>query len=306
MRTKLLLTGALLGSAMLLSSQTTINIKISAALDDHEERISGALPQQGTLGDMIVASPTLELGNETSTTNPQLVGLRFINVPLPKFATIMDAYIQFTVKGTSKLTDPCALEVRAENSGNAAAFTNNPMSLSSRSTVSGFISWNVSGSSWSTVGSATADQRTSNLKTLIQPIMFNSGWNPGNALAFFIKGSGTREVVAYEDDPTKAAELVVTYSVNATGINELSKGAPVMVYPNPFKNAFNVITDLAGPSDVTISVLDLTGKLVEQKVVKQAAAGAFNYTSSTPLQAGIYFVKVQTNEKQEIFKMIAE
>lgn len=307
MRTKQFLTGLLLGGTLAISAQTTIHVKVSTALDDHEERIAGALPQTGTVGNMVVGSTELDLGNATATTDPLLIGLRFSNVNLPKQASISSAYIQFTVKGTSKNTDPCALNIYAENSGNSAPFTDNAFSLSSRSNVAGSISWNVSGTTWNTVGSATTDQRTPELKTLIQPLMFQSGWNPGNAMAFFIKGSGTREVEAYEDDPTKVAELVVTYSGGLpTGIAEERKNSSVMAYPNPFNNSFHISVELADASDIVISVMDITGKTVEQKIVKQAPAGVFKYSTSGQMQAGVYFVKVQTVEKQEVLKMIAE
>ncbi|MBL7931131.1 MAG: hypothetical protein JNL60_04495, partial [Bacteroidia bacterium] len=195
MKSKHLLVSVLLGSATLINAQAPLNIKIASAMDDHQERISGANPQSGTVGDMYVGATTLNLGNFTSSSDPTLIGLRFTNVTIPKQATnIQSAYIQFTVKGTSKNFDPCVLTIQAENSVNAAAFTDNSMSLSSRTMGSGSIAWTVGGTSWGTVGSAGTDQQTPNLKTLIQPIIFNNSWVSGNAIAFFIKGSGVREI----------------------------------------------------------------------------------------------------------------
>lgn len=309
MKSKQLLLSTLLISAALLKAQAPLNIKIAAALDDHQERVSGANPQTGTLGDMYVGSTTLNLGNFTSSTDPVLVGLRFTNVTIPKFATnIQSAYIQFTVKGTGKNFDPCSLTIQAENSANSAAFTDNSQSLSSRTLANGAISWNVSGTSWNTAGSAGTDQRTPDLKTLIQPIIFNNNWASGNAMSFFLKGSGVREVEAFESDPTKVAELVINFTgtTTTTGIDELNKASYVDVFPNPCKGSFQVNIGTNSPTDIHIATYDLTGKLLEQKVIKQYTEGNYTYSSSADLAPGMYLVKVKLNGTEKVYKLISE
>ena len=312
MKKNLLLISFLIGGSSFMSSQTTITSTINAALDDHEERILGALTQNGTVGDMYPGSTGLELGSENVTSNPILVGLRFTNITVPKFATITNAYIQFTVKGTSKNTDPCTLSIQAENSANAATFSDNANTLSGRTKAAGAVSWAVGGASWGTIGSSTADQRTSDIKSLVQPLVFNNNWVSGNAMAFFIKGPGLREVESFEGDPAKAAQLVVTYSVSGgtstltTGMMEQNSGTHLTVYPNPFKSSFNLNVEVKSSSDVNVSVYDHTGKLVESKSVKQADPGIFYYSPTTPLNSGMYFVKVQANGKTETMKLIAE
>ncbi len=310
MKTKQLLISLLIGSAGIVLGQTTLNIKVNAALNDHEERTTGPVPQTGTTGNMYPGSTALELGNETAAADPVLVGLRFTGITIPKFATIMNAYIQFTVKGTTKNTDPCNLNVYVENNVNPAIFSDNAFSLSSRNyTAGGSIAWSVAGSTWGTIGSAGTEQRTPELKALLQPLVFNNNWVPGNPMAFFLKGIGTREVQSFEGDPTKTAELVVTYSVAGgipNGITEVVNRSSVNVFPNPFKNAFNANIEVNTPSDIAISVYDLTGKLVEEKLVKQAAVGNFSYSSTSQLNPGIYFVKVKANNKEEVIKLISE
>lgn len=304
--TKQIVLSLLIGSASLMLGQTTINVRVNSSLDDHEERISGAVPQSGTVGDMDSGSSDLELGNESAAADPQLVGVRFASVAIPAQATIVSAYIQFAVDATAKNTDPCVLKIYSENSANPTTFSDDPFSLSSRSLTSGFVTWTVSGSTWSVVASAGADQRTADIKSLIQPLVFKSGWASGNAMAFFIKGTGTREVESFDGDPLSAPELVVTYSVAATGIEELKNSSSVTVYPNPFKNSFKVAIELYSPSDVKISVYDLTGKLIEEKSVENVAIGTFDYISVSQLNPGMYFVKIKTNNKQEIIKLISE
>ena len=311
MKTKLLFIGFLIGGSALITAQTTLNIKVNAALNDHEERTSGPVSQTGTLGDMYAGSTGLELGNDQPTADPVMVGLRFTNVTIPKFASIVSGYIQFTVKGTTKNTNPCNLTVYAENNVNPAIFSDNAFNLSGRTLAAGSIAWNVSGTSWATVGSAGTEQRTSDLKSLLQPLVFNPSWVSGNPMVFFIKGVGTREVESFEGDAAKAPELVVTYSVAGSGtlttnISEFSKKSSVSVYPNPFKNTFTTSIEITNPSDVNISVIDMTGKIVEEKIVKNVSSGNFNYTSNTHLNPGMYFVKVQANNAQEVIKIISE
>ncbi|PBQ30483.1 hypothetical protein CNR22_01435 [Sphingobacteriaceae bacterium] len=304
--TKSFLISVLIGSASLMLGQTTFTVRVNSSLDDHEERISGAVPQTGTLGDMDSGSSDLELGNETATSDPQLVGVRFTSVTIPPMATIMSAYIQFAVDATAKNTDPCVLNISSENNANPATFSDNPFSLSSRSLTPGSVTWNVSGSTWSVVGSAGTDQRTADIKSLIQPLVFKTGWASGNAMAFFIKGSGTREVESFDGDPALAPQLVITYSLAVTGVNEIEKSSSVTVYPNPFKNSFHVNVDLATSSDLVISVYDLMGKVMEERTFEKASAGTFQYTSGSDLQPGVYFVKVKANKKQQVFKIISE
>ena len=311
MKTKLLLMSALISFTTLVVGQITINSRVNTALDDHEERTSGTVSQTGTLGNMYPGSTALELGNDLPTADPIMVGLRFTNITIPKFASIINAYIQFTVKDSLKLTDPCSLKIYAENSVNPATFSDNAMSLSSRVLAAGFITWNVSGNSWKTIGSAGSEQQTVNLKTLVQPLVFNTAWVSGNPMAFFIKGVGTREVQSFEGDPTKAPELVVTYSVAGsntvtTAIAELAKKSYVSVYPNPFKNSFSAAIEITNTSDVSISVIDMTGKIVEEKVVTNVVSGKFYYTSRNHLNPGVYFVKVLANNTQEVIKIVAE
>jgi hypothetical protein len=300
-----LLTLLFAGSFSLAFGQTTLSVSVNSSLDDHEEWIAGP-NQSNVVGDMDAASSDLELGQESANADPQLVGMRFTNVTIPANATIVNAYIQFAVDATAKNTDPCVLTVQTEDNINPATFSDNPFSLTSRTLMPGTVTWNVSGASWATVGSAGPDQRTSDIKSLVQALVNKAGWASGNAMAFYIKGTGTREVESFDGDvPAKAPMLVVQYNT-ATGINEVREKLQVSAYPNPFKSSFNLSVELHAPSDVNVSVYDLTGKVVEEKSVENAGTGTFRYTSGKQLTPGMYFVKVQAGDKQQTIKIIAE
>lgn len=300
-----LLTLIFAGSFSLAFGQTTLSVSVNSSLDDHEEWIAGA-NQSNVVGDMDAASSDLELGQESANADPQLVGMRFTNITIPANATIVNAYIQFAVDATAKNTDPCVLTVQTEDNINPATFSDNPFSLTSRTLMPGTVTWNVSGASWTTVGSAGADQRTSDIKSLVQALVNKAGWASGNAMAFYIKGTGTREVESFDGDvPAKAPMLVVQYNT-VTGINEVREKLQVSAYPNPFKSSFNLSVELHASSDVNVSVYDLTGKVVEEKSVENAGTGTFRYTSGKQLTPGMYFVKVQAGDKQQTIKIIAE
>src|SRR6218665_245930 len=299
-----LLTLIFAGSLSLAFGQTTLSVSVNSSLDDHEEWIVGA-NQSNPVGDMDAGSSDLELGEESANADPQLVGMRFTNITIPANASIINAYIQFAVDATAKNTDPCVLTVHAEDNANPATFSDNAFSLSSRSLMASNVTWNVSGSSWATVGSAGPEQRTSDIKTLVQALVNKAGWASGNAMAFYIKGTGTREVESYDGDAPKAPMLVVQYNT-ATGISELHEKLQVSAYPNPFKNSFNLSVELHTASALNVSVYDLTGKIVEEKTVENAGIGTFRYTSGKQLTPGMYFVKVQAGSKQQTIKIISE
>ncbi len=188
-----------------------VSQRIDAAFDDIEEWIAGPPTQTKTVGAIDWNSSDLEFGLESSTTDPQLVGLRFANLNIPKGAVIQNAYIQFTVDAINKNSNPCNVTIKYQPTDNAITFDSNAFHLTNRPKSADSITWNVTGTSWGTVGSAGPEQRTANIATLIQQIVNRTGWNSGNAMAFFLNGNGTREVESFDGDAPKAAQLVVEY-----------------------------------------------------------------------------------------------
>lgn len=189
---------------------SSLSSRISAPFDDIEEWLPGA-NQTKTVGDIDWNSSDIEFGTESSGSDPQLVGLRFTNINIPKNSMILNAYIQFTVDATSKNSDPCKVVVKYEPNDNPSTFDSVKYHLTNRTKSSDSVLWTVSGSTWGTVGNATADQRTPDLKLLVQQIVSRNGWNKGNAMAFFLSGTGTREVESFDGDAPKAAQLVIEY-----------------------------------------------------------------------------------------------
>lgn len=175
----------------------TVEVRISASEDDAEERASGWITTN---------NPDLELvydgGNQT-------VGLRFAALQLPAGATIQNAYVQFQVDEAS--SGEIVLGIHGENVDHAAAFSTTARSISSRERTGAAAVWTPA--AWTSAGEARLDQRTPNLAAVVQEIVNRPGWEPGNALALIIDGTGARIAEAYDGDPAAAPLLHVEYTV---------------------------------------------------------------------------------------------
>lgn len=165
----------------------------ASSADDAEESNSSPNP-------VTVSSATLELGNDSP---PQIVGLRFRSVNIPKDATILSAKIVFTAAADG--TGPSSLSIRGEYSGDAAAFTTADGSISARTHTSAAVAW--SPGDWT----SGTTQETPDVATVVQEIVNGPDWCGNNSMGFFVSGSGMRRAQAYDGGATGAPVLIVTY-----------------------------------------------------------------------------------------------
>jgi len=84
---------------------------------------------------------------------------------------------------------------------------------------------------------------------------------------------------------------------NTIGLNELSNVSALNIFPNPATDAVNVSFNLTDASDVTVEVLDITGKAIET-VVEAANVTGMQESSvnTTDYAAGVYMINITTNE----------
>lgn len=184
--------------SVLAPGTTILDVRVAGSADDGEERDTGKVSRSST---------DLELVTDTA---PQVVGTRFTGVAVPQGATITDAWVQFTTDEVT--TDPAALEVRVQLSGDAPAITGNALNLSNRlSTSAAPVAW--SPAPWTTVGQAGVDQRTPDLAAALQQVVSRPDWASGNAVLVLVTGSGRRTAEAYDGLPAGAPLLHVAYTV---------------------------------------------------------------------------------------------
>lgn len=169
--------------------------RIVASDDDVEE---------GSAGKVSRTSSDVEL---TYDGFPQTVGLRFTSITIPRNSQIVNAYLQF--KADERTSEATALTIQGEAAGNAAPFTSTAFSISSRPRTTAAASW--APPAWTVTGATGLDQRTPDMKAVVQEIVNNTGWASGNALVIVITGSGRRVAESFDGDAAGAPLLVVEY-----------------------------------------------------------------------------------------------
>jgi len=220
----------------------TIFSKIATGMDDMEESSTGNILAN-------VNSTDIELVNDISTSaGIQTVGLRFINLNIPQGALISNAYIQFTCDEIS--TDACNLTISGENVDNSAAFTTANFNISNRTKTTARVNWVPS--AWSTLNEAGINQRTPNISTIIQEIVWRTGYVSTGAISLIFNGTGARITDSYNGSPAQAAVLYVTYTIPT--VNQ----PPVVSITNPLNNA-----TFTAPATILISAnaTDIDGSI---------------------------------------------
>jgi uncharacterized protein YjiK len=169
--------------------------RIASGLDDVEENASGSVYNNST---------DLELVFDTSN---QTVGLRFVNVAIPKNATITGASIQF--QADEAQSDSTVLTIHGQASGNAPAFGTAKFDVSGRARTAASVTWTPA--PWTTVGQAGANQRTQDIKNILQEIVNRSDWVSGNSIVILVSGIGHRTAESFEGLPAAAPLLQVQF-----------------------------------------------------------------------------------------------
>ncbi len=173
-----------------------LQIPISYSTDDAEEQSNGSVNTTST---------DIELVHDGSD---QIVGLRFVNVGLPKGTVISKAYLQFAVDEVT--TSRADVTIYAQNDAAPATFTTISKNISARPLISSSVPWNAI-PPWNTVGAQDLATRSPNLQVLVQALVNQSSWTTGGSMVFIIKGSGKRTATSYDGTRTKPTVLVIEY-----------------------------------------------------------------------------------------------
>jgi len=153
--------------------------------------------QQGT--SVNISSSDLELVTESSN---QIVGIYFPSITIPQGETINSASIQFQVDETD--AGVVDLTIEGQLATIPSTFTTGTNNVSNRTRTAADASW--SPPDWNSTGEAGADQRTTDISSVIQEIVNQGGWVSGNPLVIIITGP--------VDSDTRTAEVNPTITIN--------------------------------------------------------------------------------------------
>ncbi len=164
------------GVTVTVDNPLILEIPIAAGTDDAEQK-----PNRN----MAVNSADLDMMTDTTVTFTA-VGLRFTGVSLPANAAVTNAYIQFTADEAWSV--PSSLVVAGEKALNPGTFSTAKSNITNRAKTIALAPWS-SQAGWTVRNARTADQRTPNLSGILQEIIGQAGWTPGNAVVFIVTGN---------------------------------------------------------------------------------------------------------------------
>jgi hypothetical protein len=197
------------------------SLRVSASADDAEQRLDNTI---------LLDSPDLDFQNG------RFVGLRFVDVQIPKGSQIFAANVQFTAAPGSTL-GALTVRITGEATANAGPFSTAPGSLAALPSTANAVQWDLT-NPWTT-GEAGADQFTPNFRTVVQEVVNQPQWAPGNALVVLFRGTaGTaiRKAFSQDGNAAAAALLTVEYQEPAptvVGPQDLPICLPPALSPNP-------------------------------------------------------------------------
>ncbi len=299
--------------------------RVAASSDDAEESSSGV---------MNLTSTNLDLVFNASN---QTVGLRFTGVTIPTGATVTTAWIQFTARKVDQQS--ASLTLQGQAADNPGTFTGASGNVSGRALTTASVSW--SPPAWTRAGDAGAEQRTPELKTIVQEVVSRPGWASANAMVFVVTGTGTRVASSWDAAASEAALLHVEYAVAGEpltiardaplleGEDGLAEGAaaepvaPVVptapVSPasprDPLRFALHRVTagassdriliefELAAEGAATLEVLDVSGRRAALADAGRMGPGRHRLEIRGRLPIGVYLVRLRQGPLARVRKV---
>ncbi|MDT8301882.1 MAG: PA14 domain-containing protein [Sedimentisphaerales bacterium] len=144
--------------------------RVTSGNDDAEEDVNG--------GGIDLSSSDLEIFNDGGD---QVIGLRFVDIPIPKGAIVDKAFIEITCDETKGGTQPVNIIITGELSPDTVTFSNASGDISNRPKTTANVAW--APENWTEVGQTA---RSSDITTIIQEIIDQGGWAFGNALVLIL------------------------------------------------------------------------------------------------------------------------
>jgi hypothetical protein len=120
----------------------------------------------------------------------------------------------------------------------------------------------------------------------------NAGTSPDQT-SFFLDGNDITTSTLFYQNSTPYVRLNFD---PVLGTEEIEQVQQAVIMPNPSNGAASLQFDLLNASDVTVSVIDVTGKEVQNSTMNQLTSGTHNVDlESAKWTSGVYFVNISSN-----------
>jgi flagellar hook assembly protein FlgD len=124
---------------------------------------------------------------------------------------------------------------------------------------------------------------------------------PTNSITFT---KGTSAVHLTPVNSGNFTNLVLDWAPLGVGIDENKTNNVFSITPNPVNSKSIIKYTLNQTEDVTISLYDINGKLVNVLCDRNQTAGIYSLPISVKVKPGIYFVKMYTGRTQHVEKVL--
>jgi hypothetical protein len=182
-----------------------IDIQIADGSNDAEQHVDG--------GGMDIGSSDLELAYDDGgdpATDEQVIGLRFVDVPMENGAPVANAYVEVEVDKVDKQGSeaPVNLIIEGELAPDAAPFEDVANNITDRAVTTAQVKWSIP--AWT---EQDAKFQTPDISSIIMEINSQRNWAPGNAIVLIFRddkddpSTGLREAESYEGEEAAAPLL---------------------------------------------------------------------------------------------------
>ncbi len=200
------------GPILTITFQPNVSTFVSERSVAHEGNIAEENITNGTPGwvETLGSGSDLELTSDSDEDKQQIIGIRFPDMDIPKDSTINSAFIDFV--SDENQSGPVTVTFKGESSDNAPLFQKIDGDVSNRLTTSASVDWTPD--DWKT----GEKHKSLNMKSIVQELVNQDGWIPGNAMAFIASSGDYPNHRTAENDSSNGPTLSVTLQPDVSTI----------------------------------------------------------------------------------------
>lgn len=135
------------------------------------------------------------------------------------------------------------------------------------------------------------------------PNSFSSVIQNPSILNVSLKAAGTYGVKVTDANNCQG-NAQTEVKINPILANETPKGAEVSIYPNPVGEQLNVSFDAEPNKQISITILDSRGQIIEQRKLKSVGGNQQEKLDVRNITSGQYLLKINTSQQEVVKKII--